>query len=385
MKDRRLLAVCAGQLLGIAGIDAALVLMPALLADMGVSGDAPLVAWSGGAQAAAFLLSLAATPLWGRLGDRVGRARMLARAHAGLALSLALMAWARSPWELVLARAAQGVLAGTTPAALALAAGGADGAARMGWVRSAGLGGAFLGPLLGGLLAPALGASRVMALAALVSALLAALVLLESRGETAAPAEKERGAPFAPAAFGQAAALSYFRSLEDPLLPVFVRSLAPSNWTLWAGVCLSASRLAQMLTAPHWGRVVDRRGPDAALAPCLVGAGLATAAQALVPGAAALAAVRLALGAFASGVVAALYARGARDAGDAGRGEAVAWTSSGLRLGNGLANATAGAAAAALGAPGLFALAGAGLIGAGAAFAAKKREDACAASCSTGI
>lgn len=383
--DRKILAVCAGQLLGIAGIDAALILMPAMLAEMGVQGDAALISWTGGAQAAALLLSLAATPFWGRLGDRTGRVRMLARAHAGLALSLGAMALARSPWQLVLARAVQGVLAGTTPAALALVSGGSDGSRRMGWVRSAGLAGAFIGPLLGGVLAPYLGAARVMACAAAVSAVLAVLVLLEASDEAVEVSTEEKRTAFAPTQFGQAAALSYFRSLEDPLLPVFVRSLAPANWTVWAGVCLSASRLTQMIFAPLWGRIADRRGAERVLLPCLVGAGLATAAQAIAPAPLALAAVRVALGACAAGIVAALYARGTREAGDGARGEAVAWTSSGLRLGNGLANASAGVAAAALGAPGVFALAGAGLLTtAGIVFTRHRKEETCAASCSTG-
>lgn len=386
MKRRELLAVCAGQFLGLAGLDASLVFMPALLADMGVQGDAALVGWTGAAQAAAFLLSLAATPLWGRLGDRAGRAKMLARAHAGLALSLAAMAWSRSPWQLVLARAIQGALAGTTPAALALVCGGSDGSRKMGWARSAGLAGGFAGPLLGGLLAPYFGVEPLMGAAALVSFILALFVLVETRDEVlpAAPITPERPA-FDCEAFGQAAALSFFRSLEDPLLPVFVRSLAPGSWTLWAGVCVSAARLPQLVLAPIWGRTADRRGAEIILVPCLAGVGLATAAQAFAPSPQILALLRLALGACAAGVVAALYARAAQNAGESARSEAVAWTSSGLRLGNGLANAAAGTAAAACGASGVFALAGAGLLAAaGIAFIRNRKEETCVASCSTG-
>ena len=380
MKRKNLFAVCAGQFLGIAGIDASLVLVPALLSDMGVRGDAALVSWTGGTQAAALLLSLAATPLWGRLGERWGRGRMLARAHAGLALSLAAMAWSRSPWQLVLARSIQGALAGTTPAALALVSGGCEGSRKMGWVRSAGLAGAFAGPLLGGVLAPKLGAARVMGAAALISAVLAVLVLIEARDEVLAKEPAPLRRAFEPGAFGQAAALSYFRSLEDPLLPVFVRSLASANWTVWAGVCLSASRLAQLALAPACGRAVDRHGAQPVLLPCLAGAGLATAAQAFAPSPEILALTRIVLGACAAGIVAALYARAAQS------GEAIAWTSSGLRLGNGLANASAGLAAAALSASGVFALAGAGLLSAaGIVSNRQRREETCAASCSTGI
>lgn len=374
--------VCAGQLLGFTALEAGLCATPAVLASLGAESDASLVFWTGLSQGAAAGLAIVAIPFWGRVGDRVGRARMLARAQAGLALTLALLAFAKSPWQVVLARALQGIFAGTAPAALALVAGGSDGARRMGWVRSYGLAGAVAGPLLGGMLLPYIGSAVLFfGGAGLCAALAAASWSVSEEPVESAPRPAFSGSG---RLYGAAAGLSFFRTLEDPLLPVLARSLAPASWIALAGAGLSVSRAVQALVAPWWGRECERRGLQAVLAACALGAGLATGLQALAGTPATLLLVRAILGFFAAGAVAALYAA----AGEAGerRGEAVAWTASGLRLGGAVAAGAAGPLAAVLGIPGTLVLAGAGVAAVPRlVFRREHREEACAVSCSTGI
>lgn len=381
MRRRDLALVCAGQLLGLAALEAGLCATPAVLASLGAESDASLVFWTGLSQSAAAGFAIAAIPVWGRVGDRFGRGRMLVRAQVGLAAALALLAVASSPWQVVLARALQGAFAGTTPAALALVAGGSDGARRMGWVRSFGLAGAVAGPLLGGLLLPLIGPSTLFAGGALLCAALAAA----SGGlrEEPAPAAAGGAATGSGRLYAAAAGLSFFRTLEDPLLPVLARALAPASWTALAGAGLSASRAVQALTSPWWGRECERRGVRFILASCALGAGAFTAAQALAGTPATLLVARAALGFFAAGAVAALYA----SAGEAGgrRGEAVAWTASGLRLGGAVAAGAAGPLAALFGIPGTLVLAGAGVAAVPRlVFHHEAKEKACVVACSTG-
>lgn len=381
MRRRDFALVCAGQLLGLAALEAGLCATPAALAALGAESDASLVFWTGLSQSAAAGLAIVAIPVWGRVGDRVGRARMLARAQAGLALALALMALARSPWQVVLARALQGAFAGTTPAALALVAGGGDGARRMGWVQSYGLAGAVAGPLLGGALLPCIGLPALL----LGGAGLCAVLAAASWGVREEPAAIAPRAAFAGSVrlYGAAAGLSFFRTLEDPLLPVLARALAPASWIALAGAGLSVSRGVQALAAPWWGRACERRGLRSVLAVCALCAGVATGLQALAGTPATLLLVRAILGFFAAGAVAALYAA----AGGAGerRGEAVAWTASGLRLGGAVAAGAAGPLAAVLGIPGTLVLAGAGVAAVPRlVYRREDREEACAVSCSTG-
>lgn len=68
------------------------------------------------------LAAAIANPLWGRLGDRIGRRASLIRAHAGLCLSFIATGLARTPFEFALGLALQGVLGGTFSASNAFLA-----------------------------------------------------------------------------------------------------------------------------------------------------------------------------------------------------------------------------------------------------------------------
>lgn len=380
MKRRDLALVCVAHGLALAGLEAGLCLAPVLLSRLGADGDAALAGWTGAAQAAALGVSIVSVPLWGRLADRWGRGPMLVRAHAGTALALVALSQASAMWQVVAARALQGALAGATPAALALVGGGEGAARRMSWVQSTGLAGAVAGSLLAGPLLTALGLRGAVLLGAALAAA-AAVAAAQARGSLAAADAGPRpvGRPD-----GRAAALYFFRSVEDPLLPVLARSLAPGSWETSLGLLAAASRTAQALAAPAWGGLCGRRGPDGALRVAVLGAAAATAAQALAPTFAVLAAFRVVLGGFAGGVSVALYAAAAARGGERVRAEAVAWTASGSRLGGAAAAVVAGVAAGLVGAPVVFGLAGLGLAVSIASFQSRK-EESCAAVCSTGI
>lgn len=68
------------------------------------------------------LAAAIANPLWGRLGDRIGRRASLIRAHGGLCLSFILTGLARTPLEFALGLTLQGVLGGTFAASNAFLA-----------------------------------------------------------------------------------------------------------------------------------------------------------------------------------------------------------------------------------------------------------------------
>lgn len=68
------------------------------------------------------LAAAIANPLWGRLGDRIGRRASLIRAHAGLCLSFILTGLARTPLEFALGLTLQGLLGGTFSASNAFLA-----------------------------------------------------------------------------------------------------------------------------------------------------------------------------------------------------------------------------------------------------------------------
>ncbi|TVL89989.1 MFS transporter [Streptomyces sp. SAJ15] len=183
-----LLAACAGQFLVVLDVSVVNVALPSIRADLGL-GETGLQ-WVVNAYAltfAGFLL------LGGRVADIFGRKRAFL---TGLGLFLAASlagGLAQQPWQLVAARAAQGVGAAVlSPATLTiLTTAFADGAARtraIGTWSAVGAGGGAAGALVGGLLTEYLSWRWVLLVNVPVGVLVlvaAAVWLTEGRGEAA--------------------------------------------------------------------------------------------------------------------------------------------------------------------------------------------------------
>jgi DHA1 family multidrug resistance protein-like MFS transporter len=124
--------------------------------DLGVHNAHDLALWTGVSGSATGLASAAVSPLWGILADRYGRKSMLIRAMLGGGLSVAFLALARNPLELLVLRAFQGAVSGTVAATTTLVATGTPrehvGRA-MGVISSAVALGSAVGPFAGGIAA----------------------------------------------------------------------------------------------------------------------------------------------------------------------------------------------------------------------------------------
>lgn len=148
-------------------------------------GDAPggLAVASAVAYAGPLVTAMLFTPLWGRIGDRVGHKPMLLRALLALAATQLWLAYAGSGIVVLLVRLLQGALAGFIAAAQAYGAGivpRAERGALMARLQVATALGSVLGPLAGGLLFSSLGFTTVNVAAAVIClacAVCAALVL----------------------------------------------------------------------------------------------------------------------------------------------------------------------------------------------------------------
>src|SRR3954466_16242322 len=125
--------------------------LPTIAADLGRLTDLSWVV------TAYVVAATAATPLWGKLGDRHGRKRLLEVALASFVTASALCGVAQSMTELIVVRSIQGVAAGGLMT-LAMAAVGDLVAPRergryQGYIASTFAVATVVGPLLGGLLA----------------------------------------------------------------------------------------------------------------------------------------------------------------------------------------------------------------------------------------
>lgn len=182
--------LAAGEFTVTAGLTMVVPFLPFYLADLGLPPQERQL-WAGVALVAPAVTLAAASPWWGRTGDRTGRKWMVVRALGGIALSLLVMAAARTPVVFVLGRLAQGALGGVTDAAAAFAGAEAGEAVRgraLGRLHSATAAGALVGPLSAGLLAGRTGYRPLFVGAAAMSLLtagLAAVLLREHAGGAA--------------------------------------------------------------------------------------------------------------------------------------------------------------------------------------------------------
>lgn len=153
---RNLLILWFAQFASIFGFAFAFPFLPLYIRELGVRDPHDLALWVGVAGGAAGFALAGMAPLWGILADRFGRKPMLLRAMIGGGLTVALIAFARGPLDVVLLRLLQGIFSGTIGATTTLVATGTP-RERVGWAMgvmssAVALGGA-VGPLVAGIAA----------------------------------------------------------------------------------------------------------------------------------------------------------------------------------------------------------------------------------------
>lgn len=225
----------------------------------------------------AFTMMLTA-PIWGVVADRYGRKLMVMRAMFGGTIIMALMGLAGSAEQLILLRAIQGLITGTTAANNALVAaevprdriGFAMGTLQMGlWS------GVAAGPIIGGFLADAFGFAMPFFITAVLLGLSGFLVLFgvhedhrPEKRKSDAPGFVEQWrhvliAPGVPFLYVMQFLSGAGRSIIIPIAPLFVVSLLPQNaasQSIYAGLVIAISSGAGTISAVYLGRLGDRIG-----------------------------------------------------------------------------------------------------------------------------
>ncbi|TMD53213.1 MAG: multidrug efflux MFS transporter [Chloroflexi bacterium] len=158
---RNLTILWFAQFTAIFGFSFAFPFLPLYLSrDLGVHNTHDLALWTGVVGSSAGLASAIVSPVWGLLADRYGRKSMLIRAMVGGGVSVAAIAAAQTPLQLVILRLLQGALSGTVAATTTIVATGTPrehvGRA-MGLLSSAVALGSAVGPFAGGVAANYIG------------------------------------------------------------------------------------------------------------------------------------------------------------------------------------------------------------------------------------
>ena len=254
-----------------------------------------LAFWSALIYGMAPFCAAVAGPVWGALGDQLGKKPMAIRANLAIAATTALMPLADSPSVLLVMRAIQGVLAGYVAPAMALASHGAPREkhgiviARLQVAMAAG---SFLGPLVAAEITHWWGRSSLFWVTSVMTSVAALLLHLNAREDR--PAIRPTGRAFVAAMLQSGAALLRNRvfawllalvlllrlgqNMLEPFIALFVRELGPQRLLAASsatpelaldrtvGLAFAVLAVAQWVCTPIWGRLADRFGPLRCLA-----------------------------------------------------------------------------------------------------------------------
>lgn len=385
---RNLIILCIAQLVTLLGFSTYFPFIPYYIQGLGVTTEAATMSWVAAFNSGAAIAMAVFAPIWGTLADRYGRKMMVLRATIAGAVLVALMAFVRTPLQLILLRLLQGAFCGTVSASTTLIASETPEdnlAMSLGFMQTAQFAGQSLGPLLGGVLADTMGYHPVFLISAVLMGLsaLGIAVMIE---ETQRPVVAERkplriafpfrrGAirgkrerkplrlrsPFRKGALGGVmegqtmvlimalASNSFALATLSPILSLYIKALNPDTTYLGtvAGAISSISALTSSIAAMIIGRLADRTGQKRILTFCLVGIALIHIPQSFVTTPLQLLILRAIEGIFTGGILPTANALLAKSTVPERRGTVFGFCASAQAIGRAL-GPTVGAAVAGL-------------------------------------
>lgn len=319
---RNLYAICAAQLLTLIGFSSYLSFIPYYLQTFTGLGDTEAMNWTAGFQTAGMLAMMIAAPIWGGLADRYGRKIMLIRSTAAALVLVALMGVVTAPGQLFVLRVFQGVLCGTVSAAMTLVATGTPAknlGQSLGMLQMTQFLANALGPFLGGLAADAFGYRAVFPGAAALMAISTTVIvfLVRETRDPQAPVVQRAKFRLSPALLtqtvganaliliGSLTGTSFANSVLQPVIPMYIKSLAPDvdRLATLAGSLTSVTAVTAAAAAVGIGWIGDRFGQKRTLMVSMVGVALLAIPQAFVSTATQLMIWRAVHGVFMGGIM----------------------------------------------------------------------------------
>jgi DHA1 family multidrug resistance protein-like MFS transporter len=370
---RNLYAICGAQLLTLIGFSSYGSFLPYYLQTFTSFSDTEAMNWTAGFQTAGMLAMMFAAPIWGGLADRYGRKIMLIRSTAAAMVLVFLMSLVHTPGQMLVLRVAQGIMCGTVSAAMTLVATGTPEASlgrSLGMLQMTQFVANAVGPFLGGLAADAFGYRAVFPGAAGLMALstVTIIFLIRETRDAKAPQPARPRARLGVGTIlqlvganslllvGSLAGTSFANSVLNPVIPMYVKALAPDSPHLatLSGSLTSITAVSAALAAVGIGWVGDRFGQKRTLVVSMTGVALLAIPQAFVATAGQLMIWRGIHGIFMGGIMPTANALLARSA-PADRRGAVLGFSSGAQAGGNALGPTVGAGVAdAFGMPASF-------------------------------
>jgi DHA1 family multidrug resistance protein-like MFS transporter len=338
--------------------------LPLYVIELGVTDPTRVALWSGALTAVTPAVSGLLGPLWGGVADRLGRKMMMIRSLVGFVVIVAAMGFVTSVTQLFIARVLQGVIAGFSVMAMALASVSCPKdkvPVAIGRVQGAQLLSVAIGPAAGGYVASHFGLRYAFFVTAGMCALaLVGLILLfhEARpagdqGQPKAGAESGvslrdvcalRGFPLVLGLLFIAQFVDRGLGLLIPLkvatLPDVTRIAATSGEIISLGaVCATASAILA-------GRLAQRWPAERLLLAGLIAGGLPCALMAYAGGWPNLMALRCLTGLFLGGALTLAYSLGGTLVSSERRGAAFGWLALSVQIGTAASPLVSGGLAA---------------------------------------
>ncbi|MDQ0413985.1 MFS transporter [Mesobacillus stamsii] len=232
--------------------------------------------WSGLTFSITFVTAFLFSPFIGRLGDRFGRKRILIFMAFGMGLSVFLLGFATSVWQLFLLRMFMGLFSGFIPVSQALVSTQTPkehAGKTLGTLQTGSITGSLLGPMIGGVLADSSGYAFTFHSTSafiIVSGLLVFLVM-EYRidvkeGSKTNYSRKEvlqhiLKNPIMLNVLLMSMLVQIAHFSIQPILSLYVGELhGHENLAFFSGIAFSAAGLGNLLMARKWGQIADKIG-----------------------------------------------------------------------------------------------------------------------------
>ncbi|WP_163969765.1 MFS transporter [Oceanobacillus halotolerans] len=245
---------------------------------LGDFSDSYVQSWSGWIFGITFVTALLFSPIWGRIGDKYGRKKILIMSAIGLGLSIFLMGFASSVWELFLLRLFMGIFTGFIPMSQALISTQTPKAVAgrvLGTLQTGSITGTLMGPMLGGSLADAFGFASTFQWVSLTVFLSAFIVLFGVKEMKVKISDDQDHRSYSSKEvilhivkhpvllivmiISTLIQVAHFS--VQPILSLYVAELhGPVNIAFFSGMAFSAAGLGNLLMTRRWGKLGDKIG-----------------------------------------------------------------------------------------------------------------------------
>ncbi|WP_033445705.1 MFS transporter [Ornithinibacillus scapharcae] len=234
--------------------------------------------WAGWVFLVTFIAAFIFSPIWGRVGDKYGRKKLLIFFALGIGVSVFLMGFATNVWQLFILRLLMGVFTGFIPMSQALIATQTPknvAGKVLGTLQTGSITGSLMGPLLGGALADIFGFSTTfkwVSITIILSALIVLFGVHERRFEYATDQEHKAYTrkevlmhivkhPILLVVMLVSALVQIAHFSVQPILSLYVGEIhGTANIAFFSGIAFSAAGVGNLLMSRKWGKLGDQYG-----------------------------------------------------------------------------------------------------------------------------